>query len=387
MGFIDSIKSAVKERSAGAKAEREQEERDKIFNDAKFIESLDTHPNVDVNSDFETLRQAHEAFRLKDKASSDLQKLFRDQLKYDLGLDLDAPEMAQVKTEIETYLQGEMIDHPEHIKQLSEQLQEFNEQQAKIKEQEKILKGLGGDLDRLKKKKGAIKEILGSGRLFEGWRGPSAKKLDKQRKAERDFGVDVNRLDEELDNVSEKIHKGEMAEDELERLRDEFKDLRKKILQDLAPMATLAEMARTKAKEKFQVMADLMNPANNTIAHIEKARAFLEKMKGTDYDQATGFDYMSADIDEATVSDLFDSRLELLLQDEVKKAVDKITGTNTTLRNMVRGLKPFMDRGELGTKGRQETREFLVNYLANELLPTLPKGKQILLTKTLEYYA
>jgi len=129
------------------------------------------------------------------------------------------------------------------------------------------------------------------------------------------------------------------------------------------------------------------DPNDESLAKLDKAREYFKKMKGTDFDAESGIDYMDDTIDEADVLQDLDSRLELVVQRDMERAIDKVTGSNTTLRAMVKGLQPFLDRKELGTKDAEATRTFVIDHLRNQVMPTLPKGKQILLNSALERFA
>lgn len=382
MGLFSRNKEAVTN-----PAEEQKKGKETILNDAKFMASLDAHPNVDADSDFETLKKAHESFQAKETTSKELQVLFKKEIRRDLGINFDAAEQKEIAAEIDKFLESELIDNPERIIELKAQISQFNEFQKQIEDQKQILEKLGVSVDSLLDKRVAIDQVQATKKWFQKIRSKSTDHENARVSAEKDYGVNLKDLKAEQARVTELFKNGLSAESEIKTLQENFKELRSKILQELAPMAAMQELAQNKVKEKLESLMDPSKAANKTVKGVEAARKLLEKIIGDEFHVETGIDYKSADIDADAFFSELNENLDNAFKEDVEKAVGKVAGNSLTLKKMKDGLAPMFEKTELGDKSGSEVREFLLDYLKGELMEKLSKSQQILLTAAIESFA
>jgi hypothetical protein len=368
-------------------AVQEKQDREAVLNDAKFMESLDSNPNVDIDSNTEVLKQAHEAFKTKESTSRDLQELFKNEISRDLGLNFDAAENKDIAEKINEFLNAEMIDNPERIIKLKEEIVKFTEYQKKIEEQKKILSNLGESVDNLWEKQGAIYDVLSSKKFIQGIRSYSQDYQKSRDTAQAGYGIDLKNIKEEQAKLKEKLKTGVSAKDELQSLQDNFKNLRKSILQDLAPMAALQELAQQKVKTKLEKMTDSTKPENLSVKNLEQAKQLFDKLAVDNFQMESGLDYTDPSFNTADFYDSLNEQLESAFLSDAEEAVDKVKGSSLTLKRMSEVLKPLFEKSALGDKKAAEVKQFLVSYLKDDLLPTLNKSQQILLNAAIESYA
>ncbi len=382
MGLFSRNKEAVTD-----PAEEQKKGKETILNDAKFMASLDAHPNIDADSDFETLKKAHESFQAKETTSKELQVLFKKEIRRDLGINFDAAEQKEIAAEIDKFLESELIDNPERIIELKAQIGQFNEFQKQIEDQKQILEKLGVSVDSLLDKRVAIDQVQATKKWFQKIRSKSTDHENARVSAEKDYGVNLKDLKAEQARVTELFKNGLSAESEIKTLQENFKELRSKILQELAPMAAMQELAQNKVKEKLEKMMDPTNPNNKSLKNFEQAKKLFDKILGDTFHQESGIDYKAADLDLDEYYDKINEGLEQAFLGDVDQAVDKVKGSALTFKKMKDGLAPMFKKTELGEKSSAEVRQFLLDYLQDELMPTLPKSKQILLTAAIESFA
>lgn len=358
----------------------QQKSKEAILNNAKFVESLDRRDDIDVDSDFETLNKAHEAFKIKEATSKELQVLFKNEIKRDLGINFDSIENKEIAAEIDRYLESELVDNPERIMELSAEIAQFNEFQKQIDAQKQIVEKLGTSLEILFSQEEVIAKVQGTKKWFQKIRSYSADHKFAREEAQNEHGIDLKDIKGQYQQVIEKLRAGTGAQDQVKDLQENFAELRKKILQDLAPMAALHELAQEKAKDKLQSLTDPSKKGNLSIQGIEKAKQLFDKMYGDSFHQETGIDYNAGGIDPYEFYTAINERLDDTFKQDAVEAIDKVKGSSLTLKKMSEVLKPLFGQKQLGDRSAAETKEFLLDYLNNELMPTLPKSKQILLS-------
>lgn len=383
--FIENLKSNIRDRLTGPseqenEAASNQKQFESALNDTKFMDEMETHPNLDIADldpsnpdDVEKLLGVYESYKVKAKTSADLKALYRKQIKEDIGIDIPAADMDFV----DTYLNQEFLDNPEAIAELAEQVAEFNASQKEIDAQERVLRNLGGDLEALKEKEEAMAEAQATSGFMKTLWNP---KRAKEAKAGLDkHGVKVGQLEKELDKIRTKIDKGETATEQLEALREEFAETRKRVLKELGPIAELTAMARTKAQERMDALTD---PAIEDSTRLDTARSFFDKLEGSEYDKETSIDYYDDHADFETRKQAVDSRVEVAVRKEIKNAVDGLA--SKTLKEMQRVLGKFFEKNQIGSKRGQEARDFVLNYLKVDLLPAISTDKaKTMLIKTI----
>lgn len=368
-------------------AEQEQKDREVVLNDAKFMESLDSNPNIDTSSNTETLKQAHEAFKTKETTSRELQALFKKEISRDLGLNFNSDENKQIFEEIDKYLSAELLNNPQRITELKEEIGKFNEFQEKLTEQKKILGKLGESVNTLFEKQDALSNVKYTKKFFfQSLRSYSPEHAAARDTAEKDYGLNISDLKGEYARVKVKLDKGVNAEEEIKSIKEKFAGLRRSILQELAPMAALQEMAKGKVKQKLEQMTDPAKPENSSVKNLEQAKQFFDKLMADSFQMDTGLDYIVPDVNEYEFYNMINERLESAFTADVEEAVDTVKDSSLTLKRMKEVLKPMFEKTDLGDKSSGEVRTFLLDYL-KELMPTLPKSKQILLNAAIESFA
>ncbi len=365
---------------------QQQQAREEVLNDAKFMESLDSNPNIDINTDTEKLKEAHEAFKSKEATSRELQGLFKKEISRDLGLNFDSAENKQIFEEIDKYLSAELINNPQRITELKGEIVKFHDFQEKIDAQKKILEQLGESTRSLSEKQGALLNVEVSKKMFQKLRAYSTEHAAARQKAEQEYGLDLSNIRGDIAQLREKLKIGDSAEAELTSLQDKFADLRKSILQDLAPMEVLQGMAQEKVKQKIEQMTDPTKPENLSVKNLEQAKQFFDKLAADNFQINTGLDYKPEDVDLLDFYNTINEKLENAFSADVEEAIDKVKGSSLTLKGMTQALKPMFEKASLGDKNAKEVKNFLLDYL-KELMPTLPKSKQILITVAIESFA
>ncbi|HEX3099536.1 MAG TPA: hypothetical protein VHQ41_01010, partial [Patescibacteria group bacterium] len=180
--------------AAEQKATQDAKDRESVLNDAKFMKSLDTHPNIDADSNLETLKQAHESFKVKETASKELQSLIKNEIKSDIGLSLDSKEGILVAEAIDKYLNGELIDNPERITELRTQIEKFHELNKKVEEQNQVLEKLGISVDALRGQNQAINKVQDTKKRFQMILGYSKEHKSARESATKEHGLSLSKL-------------------------------------------------------------------------------------------------------------------------------------------------------------------------------------------------
>ncbi len=372
------------------KVEAQNKEREVILNDAKFMEWVEKNPNLDSDSGLEKLKPAHESFKATKETARTLKDSLKNEISKDLGFNLKPEDAEELGTKISEYLERELVDNPERITELKAQVTKFAEFQKQIKVQEQAMEKLGVSLEDLRGKSEAIKQIDSSnswGKVIAG-----VGTLDFSYKvmheaalnsAKEDWNINLQNLNAERDTIGVKLAKGESIEAAITGLKAKYEEARKAILDDMAPIVSMYDMVRERAQEKGKELYDMNSTDKKSLKDLGKAKQFFDRMSKA---QESNSNY---DIDVNYMDKLMDQLnkdMEEAAKTEMQAAVEKVSGSSLTLRKAQEVLKPFLGTEQLGDKSRSETKQFIRDYLKDELMPKLSKSQQMLLAVALESY-
>ncbi len=362
---------------AELKTQQDQKDKESIFNDARFMKFVDSDPSLDVDSNLETLKKSHEAFKSKEKVSKEIQTIIKDDFKKDIGLSFDKDESGQVAEAIDKYLEQQLIESPERISELSSEIAKFRELNEKVTEQNKALEKLGG-MEKLRAQQEAVQKLASTKKSLQFMRRYSTDHK-AARESATENGIDLANLKNQSIEIFRKFKEGEKTEVELNSLLSNIKDLRGKIFDDLEPMESIRELQQNKVDKRLKELTDPANKATKKVKGLDETRAFIDKLteKG---------EYLPEGFDLDSFTEEVDNNLDKAFTKDLKSAVENIKDGSLTLNKMKEVLKPVFKREKLGGKTKEETETFIVDYINDKLMDKLPKSKQILLKFAMESF-
>jgi|GEM_PF-4405335 len=140
----------------------------KALDTAGFVEFLAAHPDMKENhmSDAGLLEKKFETFNLKEGVKKDMEKLFSEQIKTEIGIDLNTEEQGLIGKHLENIA----ITEPETLKELSEKLREMNKLPTQIAQKEAELADLckGRNLEESLKNLTSFKDDLNLANQYVG---------------------------------------------------------------------------------------------------------------------------------------------------------------------------------------------------------------------------
>lgn len=335
------------------------------------------------------------AYEVVNKTKKDIVNIYKTEIQRDLGIKMDDKDLAG----IESFIEQQSIDSPEKMADLNEKIriftenkrlvlekeQEFNTLKAEFestqaKNNKEIIKTAQDAATEVGKHQGALdKSIIGQMRHANGLRGEvgqsgfnrfkkifsTSRGLIKMKIKETEAaaskhietkGAEIAEVRARLDALSHK--KGAVDAD--------FAEVRKALFTTVDEDGAFEDIVQQKVLEKLT--ADLTNPKD--LKSVDKTSELMRRLqeKGTE-----GLIYAEDDKLQS-MTEMLNTAAEEGAKKEITQAITKTKmDKNGAYDDLVKVLKPFVERSGLGTKGTEETKNFILETL-NEQLENL-KGK------------
>lgn len=349
---------------------------------AKYAEKqgmADIESEINENSDI--AQSLHETYDKADKVKNDLKNLFREDVS---GLvTLEGADFAS----IDTYIDGKMLEGPEKIKKLVEEIESVKKDAAEIKEKETKIKDLSKKRDNeiatfIKDKKALYTKALASEESKDVAKdimrqhkkfnliSPKSWKVWTEKGAKKIITDELAILNNNGEAIARAAGKGQELDVQIAELdvaqkdqKEGYMGLKATLLQN-SEYATSVHTA-TQRKIKARVIGVLNDPTKD-LSKLDKEQAVLGRV-AAQKESGDSFDYLS-DVDFEQLQKNIDQEAEATAKREVDKKLDDLKIDSAgAFSSLEKGLNPYMQRGGLGSKEKDEAREFILTTLKDKL--------------------
>lgn len=320
----------------GVKELSDFEKVDQALNQNGFSEFLARFPDYKslepTGSDLKLVLERHEAFKEVKETTRQLKRLYTQEIREDLGINLEETDLKAV----DSFLEGEIIKNPSFVKGLKEQLEKFANLNKKISDRKLELEKMGGKgiLDYQQSvletaaRKGGFKNMPIVRKLF------SKDPINEARRAvQDDFGVPLKDIKAEQANIKQ------------------LRELREQFLQDMGAAIGLTKILQKKAKS--QVAALL---SSQSLEGAEEAYKFLEKAQRSAQDSG-------ADITSVISESAINEQIEKSLKHDVAQAIEDSSSGSRSFANLEKALDGYVSKQSLGGRDKDQARGFVYDTI------------------------
>lgn len=354
------------------------------LNDAEFLRFLAKYPDseslVEGEANAAEIEKRFEAYRAKDIAVEELQKLYQKEIYQDCGVELNARDLVGIRSAIER----EAIEHPERVRGLLEEARLFRELPQKIAEADREMQDIiererakFGDRDSLAEVQGTlvtVEQMQGSekdlpliGGLFR-----SREESDARKKVVEEYKLELREVSSQLDRLEKEF----ATIDELQALRSavhaQYTRVREFFFHEFEPAETITKQARQRVQARLRDLAD----PEKDLSTLDRAQQDFDKLKGEDGELQ--LDYLRGMNRERYQQEL-DKALEARIAQDMRDAVEGVSLGNGALTRLEGALRSYLERGRLGSKEMGGVRDFLRKTFTEFAASDIEKEKKILL--------
>ena len=343
--------------------ERENRNLDagEMLNKAGFAEFLAKYGDVNLSDspeDQKTLSNIFEVFNKKDELARDITKVFIESIKAQLGIDITM-ESGKAKS-INEYLDRLAIDEPETLLEYCETVEKYKELKSVSSQLDSTMKGLGG-IERVETKfKEKAEQKIGLlsriGQIFG-----KGKAIEKQQAQKM-----MNRVGE------------------AKNAKVNFEEARNQLLTQIASIGGIKDEIIRGANNKLNELIVKSEKDNSTLKDFDNLGAYFKKIKIIE--EQNGIEIISyGPFQEGEIEKIIDNGIEIVARKSIEEAVKNHSLGNKTFDNLQKALKPYTERGTMGSKDEQETKTFVLDTLGSLLKekldgdPNKDRAKKILL--------
>lgn len=340
---------------------------------AEFVALYDDHEKILEGGP--RTSEVIKVFEKKDALRESAHKILTEQIGKELGkeqgLELTAEDMGGV----DEFLAKMAVEDTEGFLKLAEKSEKFQADTTEVKALEERLKALGMDVNKgveandigstresLLEKKYVLNSVKNTdyasrtlqivGSFLTGSKAKNAVMGANRDAALNKYGMETNWYGK-IQDVDKQI--------EITKGLIELQDLRRSLIGDVFPNEVLGPVIQSKVSK---YLSDLS--LSTKLEELEKAQSFLERAQLASEKGDTGVDYLGA-IDENKTQENIDAGLSAVIGAKVNEVIAQSTLGNNALSRLEKSLKEFIARETLGSKDKEEYRDFLVKHLEEQV--------------------
>jgi hypothetical protein len=367
-------------------AENEKFGVDAALNKKGFAEFLTKHPDAatfDV-ADEEGIKKRFEVFEKMQKVSIELKDLYKGKIQEEMGITLDAKDLAS----IDTHLEEMALENPERLKAISNGIDHYKALPGQIKDLEGEIKKMGNieNIETLRAelqkdaanfeaagdyvgKVGRLKLYYHTVRRFFNREYNGIDDLDAKKKAvaalDKRYPKSAKQAPEQMaEVVKERLSEAERhleiisyARDKITRGEAVFKGLRTEIFAGIGEISGLKQAIERKVKEELDSLI-----TKTDVKSLERAAKRHKELSEVRDATETGVDphaSMNADAYKQQIED----GLKLKMSNEVLDKVNKARLGSDALSKLEKSLEDTLKRTAVGAKEGADARQFIVDRL------------------------
>lgn len=345
-------------------AETEDFDVEGALNTKGFFEFLARYnDSAKGEHDSEVIKERFEVFQTKNEISGEIKEIFQKEISAEIGINLSDKDLECV----DEYLETEAIDNPYRLQAMQEQIAQYHELPKEIEAAHEELMTLTDNAEMAAKGTG----VIGSIRMYGGLLiGMTTGKLTESRgiyeaqKAMKEKGVPINReslavrrldLEEGKRGIEGEFAalQGEKME-ALENLANRLANIKKELFAHAGLEEQITILAREKLKAEIATVAQ-----KGGIKNINEAAARIGSKR---FGQETELRYLDTSTEE-DLKQKVDEEAEAYVFDVMYKKLDETKFGEKNFDNLTKSLGEVINAETIGTKNRQETRDFLISNI------------------------
>ncbi len=343
---------------------------------AEFLAAASGSEAIDME-DAEQIREHFEVFTMKESSKIELNAVFKNHIKSELGISLGQEELSL----IDKHLERQAIEDPKGLEDLKGQLNAFRENPKVIAQLEQtiaqfgtpdeiegILQGLRkdrADLDGARDVSSRLGRMKLGAQVALSYVGMAPKEsretketlacLDENyEKVGGNKGVNkiLDRTDRLIITYEKQLALIKQAQEAKATLEENFNKTRSELLAGITEVAGMKDQLQKRAEESLEKIMK-----GGSIKDLEKAQKQFERFGDfADSDEA-GFDPLE-NIDVEEFQEKLDESLQNMVFEEISKAIEKTNMGTNALSRLETALLPMMKKEKVGSLEGDDRREF-----------------------------
>jgi hypothetical protein len=327
---------------------------EKALNKKGFAEFLAKHDDAEKGEVTQgDMESRFEIFGIQTEVAKDVQEVYKNEIFRDIGIRLDAADLACVSE----FIEKRAVEAPGEVLAMQEQLKQFKELPEKIKQANNEI------LELAKTGEGFWGKTKMVGEYF--WEGEAGKTYSAREKVEK-TGVPLTReaidvrikwLATQVESSVKDFKSGNWVEGN-EDLVTQFAKVKKSLFSH----GQLREDMNRIAQEKLKAQLDILVNKGD----LKSAEAGFKRMSGVKNDVETGLDYMT-DGTEEEVKVALNHTSESYVYNKIENILTSMSLGSNAFANLERTYKQAVNTETVGDKDKSESIQFIIDTIESQV--------------------